>query len=89
MGVYLIGMVRSVETKRMRGTKVKNRMTGRIQIRILIQHPLKGLESYTITHLLLLTCVLNQMSYIKRWTFGSIVNHLRSISRTQNYTEPP
>ena len=30
MGVYLIRMVRSVETKRMRGTTEKNRKTGRI-----------------------------------------------------------
>jgi hypothetical protein len=38
MGIYLIRMIRSVETKRMRGTKDKNRMTGRIQIRVLSQH---------------------------------------------------
>ncbi len=37
MGIYLIRMVRSVETKQMRGTKEKNRMMGRIQIRILSQ----------------------------------------------------
>jgi hypothetical protein len=33
MGIYFIRMVRSVETKRMRGTKEKNRKTGRFQIR--------------------------------------------------------
>ncbi len=38
MGIYFIRMVRSVETKRMRGTKEKNRKTGRIKIRILSQH---------------------------------------------------
>ncbi len=41
MGFDLVRMVRSVETKRMRGTKERNRMTGRIHIRILSQHPLQ------------------------------------------------
>ena len=46
MGIYLVRMVSSVKTKRMRGTKEKNRMTGRIQIRILSLHPLKGRETF-------------------------------------------
>ncbi len=49
MDFDLVRMVRSVETKRMRGTKEKNRMTGRIQVRILSQHPLKGRETQTIS----------------------------------------
>ena len=49
VGIYLIRKVRSVKTKRMRGTKEKNRMTGRIQVRILSQHPLKGRETQTIS----------------------------------------
>ncbi len=40
---------RSVETKRMRGTKERNRMTGRIHIRVLSQHPLTNRETLTIS----------------------------------------
>ncbi len=45
MRIYLIRMLRSVETKRIRGTEEKKRMTARIQTRILSQHPLNGLET--------------------------------------------
>ena len=49
MDFDLVRMVRSVETKRMRGTKERNRMTGRIHIRILSQHTLQNRETLTIS----------------------------------------
>ncbi len=45
----VLRMVRSVETKRMRGTKERNRMNGRIHIRILSQHHLQNRETLMIS----------------------------------------